>query len=546
MTPAPPAPMSPHTPSDFGRTAVVAVEVIPGYELQAAIGRGGFGQVFEARQVHLDRVVALKVVGLDRVGDPAAASRFELEALTLGRLNHPNVVPLYDFSRTETQMYIAMERLEGEDLGGLLARVGRLDERTAWGIARQAAAGLAHAAAAGVVHRDIKPANLFLVPAPTGVELPPGVPIVKVTDFGLARAKWSVAQGVEKRTAPGVMLGTPAYIAPEQQRGEPVDDRADIYALGATVCHALIGRPPFEGSTVWELMARKLENTPRDLPIGSEASARLVNAMMEADPAKRLACYDTLIRRIDELLATPTSGRPRSRHPARRLALIGVATLGLLAAAGAVAWKTRVAQVVPAVAVTGHYESAGESVALFQGDSLEGWSSAPGFGGRRGLERDDEKTAVLSLAGSNRLTFPASDAYRLRVGLDLREAASVEVQFGFRAGPSGPAPRLALIVSRTGVRLGRRVGDRGPFQSFGEAVPFPTLAPDRRPYVEVRLESTPGWWEAAFDGRVAGRVAAADLMPRGEVRVLAEGGAARVDSVEIDRLRPAATPVSPP
>ena len=189
MTPETPPPASSANLSEFERTVVVSVEVIPGYELQASIGRGGFGEVFQARQIRLDRVVVLKVVGLDRVGDPETAARFELEAVTLGRLNHPNVVPLYDFGRTNTQMYLAMERLEGEDLRGLLRRVGRLDERTAWGIARQAAAGLAHAAAAGVVHRDVKPANLFLVAPPRGVELPPGVPMVKVTNFGLARAK---------------------------------------------------------------------------------------------------------------------------------------------------------------------------------------------------------------------------------------------------------------------------------------------------------------------------------------------------------------------
>ncbi len=544
MTPETPPPDASVTLSEFERTAVTSVEVIPGYELQASIGRGGFGEVFQARQIRLDRVVALKVVGLDRVGDPAAAARFELEAVTLGRLNHPNVVPLYDFGRTETQMYLAMECLEGEDLSGLLARVGRLDERTAWGIARQAAAGLAHAAAVGVVHRDVKPANLFLVAPPAGVELPPGVPMVKVTDFGLARAKWSVDPGAQQRTAPGVMLGTPAYMAPEQQRGEPVDERADIYALGATVCHALLGRPPFEGRTVWALMARKLENTPRGLPIGSEASARLVAAMTEADPAKRLASYDILIRRIDELLATPTLGQPtRRRRP--RLALAAL-TAAAVAAAAAVP-MTRGVRAVPAAGVSS-YVTAGESVSLFQGDSLERWSSVPGYGGRRGLERDDEKTAVLSLTGGSRLTFPTSAAYRLRVGLDLHDATSAELQFGFAPpGPHGPAPRLALHISRAdGVQFGRRVGDRGPLQSAGGVAPFPTLAPDRRPYVEVRVERTPGWWEVAFDGRVAGRVPDGDTISFGELRLLIDGGAARVDMVEIDRLRPAGPPGDTP
>ena len=534
------------TPSgdDLKRTVVARLDLFPGYELQGSIGKGGFGEVFQARQVHLDRVVALKVVPLSCVADPAAAARFETEALTLGRLHHPNIVPLYDFGRTERQMYLSMERLEGEDLGGLLRRVGRLDERTAWGIARQAAAGLAHAAAAGVVHRDVKPANLFLVAAPTGVELPPGVPMVKVTDFGLALAKWAVDPDPEKRTAPGVMLGTPAYMAPEQQRGEAVDGRADIYALGATVCHALTGRPPFEGTSVWGLMARKLENTPRELPPGSRGSAELIAAMMQADPAKRIASYDVLIRRIDGVLAALASGRParpRRGWPRRagRAVVVSLAVAGLGVAASW-AWS----RVGPAPAPAAAYEPFGDPVPLFRRDSLAGWSSVPGFGGQRGLDTDDEKATVLSLGGHNRVAFPSSEAYRLTLGLSLQGAAAAEVQFAFPfpAKASATAKRLVLRVTQVNrAQLGSRAGDTGAFEPAARAVEFPAPArpEDRRPYVEVRIDRTPRWWAVHFDGQPAGRLPDDDAPKMGEIRVVTEGGPVRVDTVELERLRPA-------
>src|SRR5207248_8160120 len=178
--------------------------------------------------------VALKVIQFGPC--PALAARFETEAAALAKLSHPNVVQVYDCGWHAGRAFMAMELLDGEDLARLLRRAGRLGERVAWALARQTAAGLAHAAARGVVHRDVKPENLFLVPAPAGVGLPPGVPLVKVTDFGLARTRWAADPDGARLTAHGATLGTPAYMAPEQYRkAADADHRADVYALGATV-----------------------------------------------------------------------------------------------------------------------------------------------------------------------------------------------------------------------------------------------------------------------------------------------------------------------
>src|SRR5436853_3848499 len=131
------------TPSpDLDRTSVTAGDWLPGYEVQSAIGAGGFGTVFKARQFKLNRVVAVKVVPLDPEANPALAARFENEAVTLGRLHHPNIVQVYDYGVHAGRMFIVMELLDGEDLGQRLKRSGKLDERVAWAVARQAASAL--------------------------------------------------------------------------------------------------------------------------------------------------------------------------------------------------------------------------------------------------------------------------------------------------------------------------------------------------------------------------------------------------------------------
>ncbi|MGL6096788.1 MAG: serine/threonine-protein kinase, partial [Fimbriiglobus sp.] len=175
---------------------------LPGYEMLGALGFGGCGIVYKARQTKLDRVVAIKTVQLTGRPDPKATARFEKEAMSLARLQHPNIVNVFDSGRHDGLVYFAMELLKGEDLGLRIGRVGRLDERTTWAVARQTAAALAHAAAEGMYHRDVKPANLFLVPMPTGFGLPADLPMVKVTDFGLAITRQDQdAAGGERLTA---------------------------------------------------------------------------------------------------------------------------------------------------------------------------------------------------------------------------------------------------------------------------------------------------------------------------------------------------------
>ncbi|HEY1376999.1 MAG TPA: serine/threonine-protein kinase [Gemmataceae bacterium] len=522
---------------DLDRTAVTPTDWLPGYEMLSVIGTGGFGTVFKARQHKLDRVVALKVVQLDPATQPALAARLENEAVTLGRLHHPNIVQVYDYGFHAGRMFIAMELLDGEDLGQPLKRDGKIDERTMWAIARQTASALAHAAGHGVIHRDIKPPNLVLVPAPAGLDLPPDVPLVKVTDFGLARTKWA-ADAEGRLTAPGAVLGTPLYMAPEQYRGSAdLDHRVDIYALGATVFHALAGRPPFAGENVWDVMVQKMGRSPRSLPAIPPASAALVGLMMAPDVADRVPTYEDLIARIDRLRlggAAPRAGRPWWQAAVGAAAVLTVAALGIHVGLPA---STRVA------AVDGgpgpRYVSGGAHEALFDSATLHGWRPHAAGGAWR-VDRDDEGATVLTGTGFVRRPFAAPADYRLTIGLDVGQATAAEVHFGLPAGgPDATAVRYVLRVSRqAGAVFGTKAGDRAPFRPLGAAVPFPPAAwfDGRRPYLEVRIQRAGGAWSAWFNGTEAGRAADDGGPKAAEVRLNAEGGPARVDSVILEAL----------
>jgi hypothetical protein len=519
--------------------------VLPGYELLAKIGAGACGVVFKARQLKLDRVVAVKTVAFDKSVSPTVAARFDREAVALAKLRHPNIVQVFDAGHLGGRVFFAMELLEGEDLDRRIARAGPLDERAAWWVARQTAVALAHAAGQGIYHRDVKPANLFLCPPPTGFGLPPGVPMVKVTDFGLAHTRRAADAPADRLTAVGVIVGTPIYMAPEQFSQSDVDHRADTYALGATVFHALTGRPPFAAPTVFDVMARKLEGAPRLGPPVSNASADLVAAMMARDPAARIAGYDDLIARIDALpvMAAGTAAVPAAPrlggHPGRgpRIARI-VAAVALLALVAAAAVYFRPGCGSPGVPPTAptEFESTGVSRELIDRESVFPWTG-PGVG----LEKDAEQTAVITGTKFVNRQVPLYPSYRLLVVLDLHQAEAAEVTVAVFEGPAASAPRLAVRLSRAGgAVLGRRAGDAGAFERIGPAVPYPTAEElaGKLPYQEIRCERAGGWWTVLFRNRPLGELADDGGRVVNELRVAAEGGPVRIDSAKVEELRP--------
>lgn len=521
---------------EFERTSSIPTHFIPGYELLELVGEGGYGKVFKSRQYKLDRFVALKVIPTDSLSDSALASRFETEAVTLGKLHHPNVVQVYDFGQTDKHMYIAMELLDGKDLGAHLWKFGPFDERTTWLVIRQAAAGLAHAASQGVVHRDVKPANLFLTTDETGSDLSGRVPLVKVMDFGLALVKWGVDES-GRRTAPGVAVGTPAYMAPEQHRGGPVDHRADIYALGTTTYHTLVGRAPFDGQTVWDVMARKLEHTPPPIPAGLEDSAKLIAAMMEPDATRRVQTYEALIDQIDRLPIFQTQKRQRPRRffklrgrpwiALAASAVVGATTLGLVVSRRGISERA----VAPSPA---RYVSKGNQEALFDGASIERWSSV----GQWGLDHDEEGTAVLSGSGLIRRPFTGYPDYRITIGLNVFNADAAEVHFGIPVNsPNGR--RLVLRVTRAdGAEFGTKAGEKERFVPLGPPVKFPSAdwLSGRQPYLEVKIERAGGEWSTWFNGTPLGHTPD-DRVPKiNELGIRAENGRVRIDTVVLERV----------
>jgi hypothetical protein len=514
--------------------------------LTSVVGTGGFGTVFKARQLQLDRVVAVKVV--EGEWDQAVAARFESEARLHGGLHHPNIVEVYDYGRHGDRMYIAMEFLEGEDLARRVCRAGPVPEWMAWGIARQTAAALDYAAAAGLVHRDVKPANLFLCQAPPWSGLPDGVPLVKVTDFGLALARVGIPTAGARPRSPAVLLGTPLYMAPEQYRQpEEIDHRADIYALGATVYQAITGRPPFEGMQVGEIMEHKLASGLRLDDDISPESARLLRDMTSADPNGRPGTYSGLIARIDRLppvrhgpVAPPRPGCGLFRR--RRGLLLVVPAAAAAVAAVTVLGRNSWADGPPPrdVKPPGRFASTGDHVSLFEGPaSLLDWLP-PAPGGIWQTATDEDREPVLLGEGFTRRAFRPAENYRLTLGVDVYQADAVEVHCGVPAADPESGDRFVLAVSRSGGAVfGVRAGNAGEFRPLGRPVPFPKPEwfRDRKPYLEFRVERAGPRWLAWFNGTPAGG-GDDDGRPKAhEVRVNAAGGRARINSVELTPLR---------
>jgi Tol biopolymer transport system component len=263
---------------------------IGGYRVQVLLGRGGMGEVYRAHDTKLGRDVAIKVLPPAFAADPERLTRFDAEARMLAALNHPHIGSIYGLEDAAGVPALVLELVEGETVADRLQR-GPLAVHDAFDVARQIADALDAAHLKGIVHRDLKPANIKITP--TGV--------VKVLDFGLAKAavgEPALARELSQSrtmgmsgTRAGVILGTAAYMSPEQARGMPVDNRADIWAFGCVLYEALTGRPPFTGQTIAETFAAILEREPdwKVLPRVTPASIRaLLKQCLEKDPTRRL------------------------------------------------------------------------------------------------------------------------------------------------------------------------------------------------------------------------------------------------------------------
>jgi tRNA A-37 threonylcarbamoyl transferase component Bud32/tetratricopeptide (TPR) repeat protein len=254
------------------------------YRLGKVIGQGGMGRVYEAEHVEIGRKVAVKILLPQYSTKEELVVRFRREARAASRIGHPNIVDVTDSGVTpEGSVYFVMELLTGVDLGDLLSAHRRLPPERAVRIAVQVCRALAAAHAAGIIHRDLKPENVYLV------EKDGKSDFVKVLDFGIAKAPNSDI--TRKLTTPGIAMGTPEYMSPEQAMGNPADARSDVFALGAILYELLTGTPPHDGEHAVEILSRKLSQKAEPLrkknPTVPEALEDVIMSALERDAENR-------------------------------------------------------------------------------------------------------------------------------------------------------------------------------------------------------------------------------------------------------------------
>ena len=299
------------------------------------LGVGGMGTVYKARDMELDRFVALKLLRRDLGGEEDHKARLQQEARIAAAVNHPYVIQVFDSGTDHGQFYVVMELVDQGSLDDLMALQPRLPEKRVLEIGIQVAKGLRAAQRRGLIHRDVKPANILFVDEHAA----------KIGDFGLASSatqRWGIG---------GVVWGTPEYVAPERLNNDPEDFRSDIYSLGATLFHAIAGKPPIEASTNSATALLESKQRPLDLqmtaPDVSGATAEVLQRMISADPGQRFSSYDDLVTELERAwralaLEDATSGGEMRRRrwfsalarSARRMPLLIRVGLPVIVAAG--------------------------------------------------------------------------------------------------------------------------------------------------------------------------------------------------------------------
>jgi len=286
--------------ASMGATGIRPGEVIAErYRIVAEIGRGAMGTVYRAEHVQISKVMAIKLLHRELEDNPENVARFQLEAEAASRLNHPNTVHVFDFGRTKSgSLYLAMEHVDGEDLGKAIGRDGAIPFGRVAYLCAQVAGSVADAHAAGVIHRDLKPENIVIKQGRDG-ERP------KVLDFGLAKL-FEGKLGTQI-TSSGTIVGTPYYMSPEQIQGQELDPRSDVYAMGAIMYECVVGAPPFEAPNPVGVLSKHLSEEPpapssrSPLSVPAEAD-EIILKCLQKDPDHRYQTAEELRQALIDYL----------------------------------------------------------------------------------------------------------------------------------------------------------------------------------------------------------------------------------------------------
>ncbi|MDX2090810.1 MAG: serine/threonine-protein kinase [Kofleriaceae bacterium] len=269
------------------------------YEIQARVGEGGMGVVYRARQISIDRIIALKMLNAQMAADPTWVQRFYNEAKACSRLQHPNTIRMFDFGQTtDNRLFMTMEFLDGMSLRDALAK-GPLAPNRVIKILIQCCASLAEAHSIGIIHRDIKPDNVFLL------NMAGSPDFVKLLDFSVAK----LLEGDRMKTQAGVVFGTPQYMSPEQGRGMPLDARSDLYALGILAFEMLTGTVPFHDENPMTVIQMHLQAglppMPQSIPYSVQS---VVRRALEKDPGRRYQSAGEMMQHCQQVFAEVTQG----------------------------------------------------------------------------------------------------------------------------------------------------------------------------------------------------------------------------------------------
>ncbi|MFO0943740.1 MAG: serine/threonine-protein kinase [Pirellulales bacterium] len=527
---------------------------IPGYVLTGFIGSGGMGSVFEAKHLKLDRPVAIKTLRADGQISAKAIQRFYQEARTLARLQHSNIVTVYDFGEVQGYLYLTMELIQGTDLDNVVTRQGAQNETRVWNWMKQAALGLVHANEKGIVHRDLKPANLLLGRSSSTTEND----LLKIVDFGLALAEQ--AEVSDRLTETGTIVGSPRYMAPEQLTGGEVGHACDVYGLGATAFHLLTGRPPYAEKSMSEIIAQKLT---APAPIASDCcpnvtsvSCKLVAKLMSLDPRQRpqgtalVSEIENVLKLLEtdnpdnvetvevrlskstqsETVTVTEPGHPRDKALLKKT-LLGLSVVAAIVCAGFLSrdfFLRRDVTSVPMVEV-------GSEQPLFNGTSLSGWNRRSGNWIAEPNEFVIEGTnGVLgrpinidSSDGSKKHEF-----FRFTVVVHRQDAAQVELHFGISA-KAQREPRNVIRISAEGIELGTADSDQEA--AFIPNKTMKTVIDFDSPFA-VQLERQPGGWFISINEYPLTAIPLATGAEISEIRFAARRGKSWFSDVSLVRL----------